>query len=96
MNEHALSSIFRHIEEHLFEPGKKWPVDVRADRAYSRWAAYEIIQLLMDNPFEDPRMLIEEFEIKMIAYSEVYDSHGGFNMFTIAADTANDILKGDF
>ena len=93
MSERAIMAILRHAEEHLFEPSQKWPRYEHEERSYSRWAAYEIIQLLMDRPLEDPRILIEGFMLQMISFSQRYDPRDGCNMFTVAADTANDILQ---
>lgn len=93
MHDKVVMTILTYIEDHLFEPSRTWPNDIFAHRAYARWAACEIIQLVMDNPLEDPRILIEGFAIKMIAYSNLYTPSNGCNMFTVAEDVANDILQ---
>lgn len=91
LSEITVQKILRYTEDHLFEPDRKWPIDILEQRSYARWAAFEIIELVMNNPLEDPYILIEEFRLEMLSYSYMYD--GEKDMFAIAEYVANDILQ---
>lgn len=91
MNEAETMIIMRYIEEYLFEPGINWPKKEFDIRSYSRWVAYEILELIMDNPFISAESLIQGLIIKMIYLSCISDNNN--NAFTIAVDTAEDILN---
>jgi len=67
-----------------------WPLCYFNQRSYSRWAANEILELVMDNPFSTPIDIIEEFIIKMDYFSCIDLSTS--LIFSIAKDTAEDIL----
>ena len=56
MNEVAICKIMSYIENNLFEPGYLWDKHIFKERSYSRWAAYEILERIMDNPFSSPDM----------------------------------------
>lgn len=71
MNDEAVITVFRYLEECLFEPMKDWPKEEFEKRSYERWAAYEIIESLMDNPFTTADMVIEEFIVKMICFANL-------------------------
>lgn len=68
MNDEAVIKILRYLEEYLFEPMKDWPKEEFERRSYERWAAYEIVESLMDNPFTTADMVIDEFIFKMISF----------------------------
>lgn len=87
----AVQKILRYVDEHLFEADHKWPIDILEQRSYERWAAFEIIERVFNNPFEDPYILIEEFRLEMLSYSHMYD--GKKDMFAIAECVAKSILQ---
>ena len=93
MNEVAIYKIMSYIENNLFEPGYLWDKHVFKERSYSRWAAYEILEQLMDNPFSSPDTIIEEFIIKTALYSCVNEDSEASRIFIIARDTAEEILE---
>lgn len=89
----AAQKIMDYIDEFLFE----YPCDVDKqifkERSYSRWAAFYIVEQLMSNPFVAPDDIIEEFIIKWTIFSCINkDTEANF-VFTIASDTAEELLK---
>ena len=92
MNEIAIQEVKLYIEECLFEPRYNWPADIFEERSYSRWAAFEIIQRLMDQPFVSPILIIEGFMYEMASRSHIEEDLSKDHMFQIARDTAEDIL----
>lgn len=92
MNELEIKLVLKFIEDYLFEPTKSWPRDEFDERAYARWAAYEIVERLMDCPFDPPDLIIEEFMLELDIYSHQTKSEHIKDMFSIARDTALDIL----
>lgn len=89
MNDEAVTTIFRYLEEYLFEPMKNWPKDEFEKRSYERWAAYEIIESLMDNPFTTADMVIDEFILKMICFANLAKEKK--QQFILAIDVAETI-----
>lgn len=86
----SVQTLLRYVDEHLFEPDRKWPLDIFEQRSYERWAAFEMIELIFNNPTKDPKTLIEMFSLEMMSYSHLYD--GKKDMFSIAECVAKDIL----
>lgn len=92
MNE-SVQLVLNYLEEVLFEPGVHWPEHMFAERSYARWAASEIVGILMDHPFEDPDILVEAFMIDMMDHMyQAEHPHPRF-IFATAKETAEDILK---
>ncbi|HOQ38742.1 MAG TPA: hypothetical protein PLR73_13765 [Acetivibrio sp.] len=89
MNDEAVTTIFRYLEECLFEPMKDWPKEEFEKRSYERWAAYEIIESLMDNPFTTADMVIDEFILKMICFAHLAKEQK--QQFIFAIDVAETI-----
>ncbi len=89
MNYEAVIIIFRYLEESLFEPTKDWPKEEFEKRSYERWAAYEIIESLMDHPFITADMVIDEFILKMIFFAHLAKEKK--QRFIIAIDVAETI-----
>lgn len=92
MNEEAAQAITDYIEEYLFEPDANWPKSWFNQRTYSRWAANEILELIIDNPLTSPMIIIDEFLIKMSYYSCMSENQNISIIFSTAVDTAEDIL----
>ena len=90
MNDEAITTIFRYLEEYLFEPMKNWPKDEFEKRSYARWAASEIIESLMDNPFTTADTVISEFIVKMICFANLAKEQQK-RQFIIAIDVAETI-----
>lgn len=91
MNELAAMTIMRYIEEYLFEPEWSWPQAEFYRRTYSRWAAYEILELVLDHPFIPADVVIDEFMLKMLYLSHTAENVNNSIMFSIAADAADEI-----
>jgi hypothetical protein len=89
MNDEAIATILKYMEECLFEPNRNWPESEFDRRSYSRWAATEILRFLMDNPFTPADMAICEFIIKMSYFSHLAKKSN--QRFIFAIDTAEDI-----
>lgn len=92
MNEEAILAIIKYIDECLFEPANNWPKNWFNQRTYSRWAANEILELVIDNPLTQPSMVIDEFLVKMSYYSCMSENQNINIIFSTAVDTAEDIL----
>lgn len=92
MNDEAIQKILNYKENSLFEPGSCWPKDKIQERAYARCAADEILLSVMDHPFTDPDTIIENFIIKMEYFLHISDDATSNFIFTIAENTAEDIL----
>lgn len=88
----AISIIQEYIKQHLFSPSNTWCKYEFEKRSYSIWAAYEIINRLMDRPFEMPICIIENFIFEMAMYA-CYgeDEHRSF-IFQTAVETAEEII----
>lgn len=91
MNE-AITLIHDYMDKHLFEPQIGWPKQVFMERSYSRWAAIEMLERIMDRPFDPPTTVIEDFLFEMAFYSQIEELSKSTCMFTVAEHTANDIL----
>lgn len=63
------------------------------ERCFSRWAACEIIEAIMNHPMVEPENVIEEFLIKMILYSSISTNIGEKKIFSTAAHFADKCLK---
>lgn len=91
-NDLAVHRILECLEENLFEPNRTWPDAVFERRSYSRWAAYEITEMIMARPYEDPDILIQEFMLKMMVLENSTSDKHKKRIFNIAIDAAEDIL----
>ena len=92
MHETAVAIITEYIEDALFEPAKNWPEHWFLQRSYERWAAGEILTRVLDNPTTPAVPIIESFMIQMLIFSSKAKDSKGPNIFTIAKETAEDIL----
>lgn len=93
-NEAAIRLLLFHIDRCYFEPYGKWPREELQYRSYERAAAYEILQILLDHPEDEPAWLIEDFYNKVSYYwaSAPEDSKQS-EMFSTAIIVADDILQ---
>lgn len=92
-NEFAIRMIRQAIDECLFEPGYHWSPDMFEERSYARWAAFEILERLMDQPFDDPEVVVSKFMYKMGVLASEERDPKRVHLFMIARDTAHDILS---
>ncbi len=56
------------------------------------WAVSEMLNAIMDHPFDDPEVIVERFWIKMNAFCAKSKSKNRRLTFWLAADTAESIL----
>lgn len=91
-NEVAAYMILNCLEENLFEPNKNWPETIFEDTSYARWAAMELANRLMDRPYENPDIIVEEFMLRMSFLASITEDPAKRRVFSIARDTAEDIL----
>lgn len=76
----------------LFIPGKHWAKYDVLYRAYSRWAADELMDRMQQSPHTDPIRITEEFVAQMDAYYEKSSCEACWQLFGIARDAGKDIL----
>lgn len=74
------------------EPEIYWPRHHFEESCFSRWAAWEMIEAILDHPFDDPEDVIEEFTMKMVIFSSIADGTDEGLIFSIAADFADECL----
>lgn len=92
MNEHAIYRLLECLNENLVEPNYFWPEDMFEEQSYARWAVYELIDLLMDRPFQDPRDVIEDFILRMYWLKSTTEVDEKIKLYEIAIETAKDVL----
>ncbi len=92
MAESAVSVIERLISGYQAEPPLPDNEHAFKKRSYSRWAAYEILNLIMDRPLDDPIGIVISFMLSAEIYSYECRNPESRYIFTIAKETAEDIL----
>lgn len=90
--EYAIQRVMTSLDENLFEPGYSWPDRAFEARSYARWAAFEIWERLTDRPRERPDDILCEFMLQMYSLAELTEDPKKKRIFTIAAETAEDIM----
>lgn len=91
MFDRAIAKIENYMDECLSDLDINWPIEDFQQRSYARWAAIEILNALMDHPFEPVTDVIEEFQVKMEAFACLAKDMDVSVMFSVAYDTAEDI-----
>ena len=102
MNE-AVSIVQKYIDNYLFPPKSDWPTEEFLIRSTSRWAADEILSRFLYEttrlPYYitgreeiTPDMIIKGFIEEVDYYAHTANSISADFMFTVARDTAKDIL----
>lgn len=87
----ALEIINNFIQEHLFSPSGSWNKYEFEKRSYAQWAAYEIMNRIMDHPLDRPIDIVDEFMFEMAMYACLgEDEHRSF-IFQTAVETAEEI-----
>lgn len=90
-NDIAMQALLDYLRE-SDEPKIFWTQRHFEESCFSRWAAAELIEAILDHPFDDPEDIIEQFALKMIFYSAVADGTDEGRIFSIAADFADECL----
>lgn len=73
MNEITINYILNYIDDCLPEPDGWWDINDFANRSYSRYIAYEIVNMIMDKPLTPAIITIEDFITDMVFLSVNYD-----------------------
>lgn len=92
MYEESISVIVDYIENSIGEIDDIWPEHIFEYRANERWAANEILERVMDSPFDDPEIVVEEFFLEMCLYERQTTFEHKKKIFSIAKTTAEKIL----
>ncbi len=89
----AASIILEYMDMHLFPPTFHWNKFEFKKRSYQQWAAYEIIERILDHPFDRALDIIENFMFEMYIYAccSDEDEHRTF-IFQTAVETAEEII----
>ena len=90
-NDTAVQALLDYLRE-SDEPEIFWPRHHFEESCFSRWAAWEMIEAILDHPFDDPEDVIEEFTMKMVIFSSIADGTDEGRIFSIAADCADECL----
>lgn len=92
-NEIAIDLLMDHINTCYFEPHSKWPAEVIEEHAYERTAAFDILQLLQDNPDDFPSCVVEAYYDKVSYYWAISEEGSRQELrFSIAILVASDVL----
>lgn len=92
MNERAIYRLLECLEENLVEPNYFWPQDMFEEQSYARWAVYEIINMLMDRPFQEAQDVVEDFILRMCWLKSTTEVDQKIRLYEIAIETAKDVL----
>lgn len=91
-NDTAIQAFIEYLEE-SDAPEANWPRCRFEEACFSRWAAGELIHAILDCPTVPAKNTIEEFAIKMTAYSSLSDGMYAGRIFSIAAQFAHEALE---
>lgn len=97
-NDSVVYTLIRFLYE-TGEPEVYWPQHWFEEVSFTRWAAGELMEAIMDNPMVSAMDTIEEFAIKMTAYQATSDGTDAGKIFKYAADFAYetlDILREEY
>lgn len=92
MNEQALLSITKILDGYKEPPGIDWPKQEKEELSFTSWALEEILLLVWDHPWTLASETIEKFAMKMMAYMAMAVSEDQKRIFTVAAETAWELL----
>lgn len=91
--EEIVLMIEKYMETFLFPPMVTWPKYEFVRRSYSRWAAEEIIDRILDSSIDqDPIDVIKQFSDEMDYCFEISEDKGSSFMFSTAKEIAEEII----
>ena len=93
MGTEAAEKLLAYIDEYYCEPPFVWHTQLFEEMTYSRWAAFEILGRILDRPFDPPEDVVSDFLLRVALYSQVVKTPTQQRIFSIAEDTAEDILQ---
>lgn len=70
----------------------RWPDYIFEYRSRQRWAANEIINLILQNPLDNPEDIIENFIYKMLYFGTECRNDDIREMYDIAANVGEELL----
>lgn len=88
----TIETIFEYLEE-SDAPEIYWSKHWFEEVCFTRWAAEELLNAVLDHPMVPAEDTIEEFAIKMEAYSYLSDGTDAKRIFSIAAKTSWEIIE---
>lgn len=86
MNETVAQALLDYLNED--GPQVTWPEYEFEDVCYSRWAAVELVNALLDHPLDSPDLTIRNFADKMSRFSCVKEDTVAERIFLTAAEFA--------
>ncbi len=92
MNERAIIAIMLMLNE-FAEPRSDWPQHEADNITFSRHALEEILSYVWDHPWTPASDTIEQFAIKMESFKATSVTDDQRRIFSIAAETACELLK---
>lgn len=92
MYDKSVNLILDYIEYSIGAIDDIWPEHMFEYRANERWAANEILERVIDSPFDDPELIVEEFFLEMLLYESQTIMEKKKKLFSIAKNTAEKIL----
>lgn len=88
----AASIILEYMNMHLFPPTFQWDKLEFRKRSYQQWAAYEIIERILDRPLDRAIDIIDDFMFEMYAYACCSDEDKNRTfIFQTAVETAEEL-----
>lgn len=91
-NDMAVQALIEYLNE-SDDPEVYWPRHEFEEVCFSRWAACEMIEAILDHPMKNPEDTMEEFALKMMAFSSIAGDTDEGMIFLIAFDFANECLQ---
>jgi hypothetical protein len=82
-----------YINEYFIEPDGRFPKRLFEEMSYARWAAFEIVELLMDRPYDSPDEVVGDFLLRMALYSQTANTPEKKRIFSIGENVAEEILS---
>lgn len=92
MNERALMTIMKYLDDYDEPPGLDWPQQEIEEVTFTKWALEEILNLVWDHPWTPASETIEAFAVKLECYSLLTDREQQARIFSIAAKAAWETL----
>lgn len=87
MNEIAIAKVNAYIDERLFAPSRSWSDYKFEQRSYERWAAFEVIDILVRSRPQDAYANLQRLLLNTIIFSHMDDK------FVEVVETLESILQ---
>lgn len=93
MYEMELRILISYMQDCLSTPAPNWSDRYFADFCYQRWAANEILERMLQRPFQEPIDIAEDFILEMMYYRNLARTLTAQRLFEAAIRTAEDVRK---